>query len=295
MEYLIFSAFCSVGIAHLLKMVVRSELRLAQVLMVNYFVATVAAAAQVSPEVGWVSPFSSPDLWAVGIVTGFIFIGTFFLYGHCVNINGVGLSLAAMRMSLAIPILISVFYFNEQIRFKGLIGMVLVFIALLLMIPKSKQNNIENKVRKKANKVSAYQSGFLLFLLFVLAGFGDTSLKLFERYFIEIAREEMFMSLVFLGAFFMSIAISWHAGAMWPSAFELLFGVLIGIPNLYSSIFMINALTEMDASKAFALVNVTIVVLGALTGYLFWKDKIQTRQLIGLVFGIAASFLLAYA
>lgn len=295
MEYLLFSAFCSVTIAHLLKMVVKSELRLAQVLMVNYFVATVAAAAQVSPETGWVSPFSSPDLWAVGFVTGFIFIGTFYLYGYCVNVNGVGLSLAAMRMSLAVPVLISVFYFNEQIRIRGVLGMALVFIALLLMIPKSTKKKSESDVQLKAKKVSAYQSGFLLFLLFALAGFGDTSLKLFERYYIEIAREEMFMSLVFLGAFFMSIAISLHAKTILPTAFELLFGVLIGIPNLYSSIFMINALTEMDASRAFALVNVSIVVLGALTGYLFWKDKMQTRQLVGLTFGIAASFFLAYA
>ncbi|MDV7394039.1 hypothetical protein RZS08_21850, partial [Arthrospira platensis SPKY1] len=66
MLYLLLSALCSVGIAHLLKLVLRSELRLPQVLMVNYFVATIVAAAQVSPTNGFVPPLAALDMWAVG-------------------------------------------------------------------------------------------------------------------------------------------------------------------------------------------------------------------------------------
>lgn len=295
MEFIAISALCSVLIAHLLKMVIRSELRLSHVLMVNYFVATIAAAAQVSPQHGFVSPFVAYDMWAVALITGFIFIGTFYLYGYCVDINGVGLSLAAMRMSLAIPVFISVYFFNELLNLKGLIGFISVFIALLLMIPKANNKEKKQFIKFKFDKISAYQSGLFLFLLFMLTGFGDSSLKLFERYYTEIAREEMFMAIVFFGAFLMSIAVSWNIGKKWPNIYEILFGIFIGIPNLYSSIFVIRALSELDASKVFALVNVSIVVLGALTGRLIWKDQMQKRQLIGLGLGLIASFLLAYA
>jgi drug/metabolite transporter (DMT)-like permease len=258
--------------------------------MVNYFVAVIVAAAQISPNGGFVGPFQAADMWAVGMLTGFIFIGTFFLYGYCVDINGVALSLAAMRMSLAIPIGVSVFFFQEEVSVKSILAIALVFVALLLMIPKAQANDKNTRLAK----ADMYRSGLILFLLFVLAGFGDSSLKLFERYFMERAREEMFMALVFSGAFLMSLIISSQSGSLMPKPFELLFGVLVGVPNLYSSIFVIQALTQMPASQVFSLVNIIIVVLGALSGWLIWKDRLQPRQIAGLLFGIIASYLLAY-
>lgn len=287
MEFIVLSALCSISIAHLLKLTLKLNLRLSHVLMVNYFVATITAAAQVNPSL---NSIGTPDMWAVGLITGIIFIGTFFLYGYCVNINGVGLSLAAMRMSLAIPIFVSVIFFKEELGIKAIAGLILVFVALLMMIPKVEKD----EVRKKTKKIGAYHSGLVLFMLFLLAGLGDSSLKLYERYYLEIAREELFMAFVFTGAFVMSLVISIQSGQFAPKPVEMLLGVVVGLPNLYSSIFVIKALTMMDASRVFSMVNLIIVVLGALTGWLFWKDRIQPRQLAGLVIALVASFLLAY-
>jgi multidrug transporter EmrE-like cation transporter len=71
----------------------------------------------------------------------------------------------------------------------------------------------------------------------------------------------------------------------WITSKELSYGILLGLPNLYSSIFLIYALGELNGAVAFTAVNLMNVAGGTLLGKLRWHDQVSKLQWLGL--GIA--------
>jgi len=76
------------------------------------------------------------------------------------------------------------------------------------------------------------------------------------------------------------------------SAKEAGLGAIIGIPNLYSSIFLIYALAQIDGAIAYPLVNTLSVGAGAALGFWIWKDTVSPLQWIGIAVAVLAIVLL---
>ncbi len=113
--YLLLSSVCSLLIAHLLKLTEVKKLRTLNTLMVNYLVAFMVAfgvgfTEQQSAE--WVVIPSVPVLLFC-LVVGAFFIGNFIAYSKSVHANGMGISVAAMRLSLLVPVMLSVLAYSE--------------------------------------------------------------------------------------------------------------------------------------------------------------------------------------
>ena len=77
--------------------------------------------------------------FALAMVVGFIFIANFFIYSKSVSKNGVGISVAAMRMSLLIPVLLSTIWYLEMMSTRQWIGFATVLIALFLLLPNKRK------------------------------------------------------------------------------------------------------------------------------------------------------------
>src|SRR5690625_7400546 len=83
--------------------------------------------------------FLSISHYSVGIgllafTTGWLFIANFFIYSQSVRHNGLGLSVAAMRVSLLIPVLLSAFWYGEPLgtlQWGGLVLLVPILVPLL--------------------------------------------------------------------------------------------------------------------------------------------------------------------
>ena len=276
--YLILSVLCSLIIVHLLKVVKYRQARMLPVLTVNYLVATVVASIS-SLDSAIVSRLPIWLILLTGIV-GALFILNFIVYGSSVNRNGVGVSVTAMRLSLVIPVLVSIIGYSERINFLIITGLVGVFAALFLLS------------RVSGQKKEADWKPLLLIVLFLGTGFSDAALKIFRENGAGFINQDMFMAGVFGTAFLMGIAglILRHQYQIGLN--EIGLGVMIGIPNLYSSIFMIMALKYIGGAIAFSIVNILIVAGGTILGYVYWKDKITKRQLWGIMLGIASIVLM---
>ena len=270
--FIVLSSFCSVLIAHLLKVTEFKKLGTTKVLTVNYVVASLVAF--LSPVGAAEFDFSVDKAWpalVLAVIVGFIFIANFFIYSKSVSKNGVGISVAVMRMSLLIPVLLSTFWYMELMSIRQWIGFVTVIVALFLLLPNKRTMLREPK-----------SAAWLLILLFLGTGLGDGSLKVFEVDYSSYLTKEQFMGTVFLSATIVGFTAVIIDGDLKFSGQELLLGILVGIPNLYSAIFLIEALEVMNGAVAYSVVNILTVLGATVLGMIRWGDIVTPAQWAGI-------------
>ena len=62
---------------------------------------------------------------------------------------------------------------------------------------------------------------------------------------------------------------------------ELLYGSLLGIPNFFSSLFLLNALRSIPGVIVFPSYSVATILVVALAGLLFFRERLSKKQLLG--------------
>ncbi|NIT60498.1 MAG: EamA family transporter, partial [Aliifodinibius sp.] len=122
--------------------------------------------------------------------------------------------------------------------------------------------------------------------------FADASLKIYEEEFSTNLNELTFMGLVFLGAFIIGLIVAFLRKGPLVTKKEALLGAAIGIPNLYSSIFLIYALGGISGSVAYPVVNILNVLGGTFLGLIIWNDQVSTKQWMGIATAVIAIILL---
>lgn len=280
--YLVLSSACSLMIAHLLKVTEVKQLRTLNTLSVNYLVAAIfAILVGLNGKSGFREIDQTVVLIVFCVIVGAFFISNFVAYSKSVHHNGVGITIAAMRLSLLIPVAISIYWYLEYLDTLEITGIIGVFGAMVLLIPR--QNNI---------KVGSLNASWLLILVFLLSGFADASLKIYQEEYSTNLNELTFMGFVFLGAFVIGLALSLIRKGPLITKQEALLGAIIGIPNLYSSIFLIYALGGISGSIAYPVVNILNVLGGTLLGLFIWDDTVSSKQWIGISIAIIAIILL---
>jgi len=279
--FILLSSVCSVAIAHFLKVTEFKKLDTVKVLTVNYIIA--ASVAFLTPSGAEVPSNLSEQIPAIllALIVGVIFIVNFFIYSKSVSKNGVGISVAAMRISLLIPVLLSTIWYLEHLEIWQWIGIGTVFIALFLLLP--------NKRRMIREPLSA---AWLLVLLFVGTGLGDGSLKIFEEDFSQMLTKEQFMGTVFLSSTVVGFIVIFVRGKFKFTGQEILMGALIGVPNLYSAIFLIEALELMNGAIVYSTINILTVLGATLLGMMRWGDTLTSIQWAGIVVTIISIILL---
>jgi len=279
--YLVLSSACSLTIAHLLKMTEVKGVRTLNTLTFNYLAAFIVALGIGLGEPNGDMLTGGHYLLAFCILVGAFFIGNFMVYGKSVHTNGVGVTIAAMRLSLLIPVIISILLYGEYLNLNKVLGIALVLGALLLLIP-----------RKSGLRIGKINASWLLLITFLLSGFADASLKIYQEQFSSNIGELTFMGLVFIGAFIIGIIACMYRSGPIITRKELILGIGIGIPNLYSSIFLIYALNGISGAVAFPVVNTINVLGGTLLGLIIWDDNVSSKQWMGIAIATVAIILL---
>lgn len=279
--YLLLSVSCSLIIAHLLKATEDKGLRTLNVLTFNYLVAFVIAFLyRLESPLVWISRMT-PVVWLVAVVVGSMFIANFVVYSKSAHRNGVGVSVAAMRLSLLIPVLLSILMYKEVLSAGQSAGILMVFGALFLLMP-----------RKQKLADTDIQRAWMLWFLFICTGLTDGSLKIYEEDFSAQLSEGAFMGLVFLTAFIIGAVLCWKREGRWITRREAIMGTAIGVPNLFTSIFLIYTLQYLEGAVTYTAVNLLTVLGGTILGKVRWKDQVSRLQWIGIATAIVAITLL---
>lgn len=206
----------------------------------------------------------------LGLFNGFLYLAGFVLLQINVKRNGVVMSSTFMKLGVLVPMVVSIGFFGEKPAAVQVLGFVLAIAAIVLI-------NFE-----KEQTTMGFKAGLILLLL--AGGGGDAMSKVFEVLG-NPQLSEQFLLYTFGSALILCVALMVLKKEK-PGKMELLFGLLIGIPNFYSAKFLLKALGSVPAVITYPTYSIATIVVVSLTGVLFFKEKVGKRQKIamGIIF-----------
>ena len=212
----------------------------------------------------------------MSLLNGAIYLGGFMLFQHSTRKNGVVLSSIFMKLGLLVPMAMSILVFREFPSALQLLGFGLAVAAILLI-------NYQKGSQKGNLAIS-------LLLLLLLAGCGDAMSKIFNMVG-NAALEDQFLLFTYGTAFLLCSTVMF-AKLEKPGLAECIYGALIGIPNFFSTKFMLAALIDIPAVVAFPTFSVATMLTVTLAGTAFFREKLSKNQWIALAIILVALALL---
>lgn len=274
MLYLILAFLTSALVSILMRLSENYSKNSISTLAMNYLMCCIMAALYTGPTRLFPAAEGFGLTLGLGAIGGVCFLGSFWLLQVNIRKNGMVLPTTFMKLGIIIPTLMSVIFFGEAPRLVQVIGMAAALVAIVVMQGKGGQA----------------QNTFLLLMLLLVTGFSNAMSKIFEEIG-PAAYSDQFLFYIFVTALILcALLCIWRRQKL--TLADALCGLALGIPNYLSSRFMLLSLSEIPAVVAYPTYSVASIVIVALVGVLFFKEKLDRRKLIGLGIILAALVLL---
>lgn len=302
MIYLLLAVLCSSSIALIFKFSESNNLNRYVVTTANYFTAAAVSLFLIFNQGIKFFDFNQSDFrnnfsqvifkgeglfsaqssqqWAtvVGLTAGIFFFTSFIYYQKSVRENGASLAGTFGKLGILIPMLFAIVIWQEYPEDLQWIGILLAIISIVLV------NFPFNKNWRQALRLN-------LIFLFLYGGIAEFSNKIFQKYAL-VDYKVLFLFWVFFSAFLISFFYSLKKVKHFPKKLELLTGFAVGIPNLFSSFFLISALNYLKTAVVFPIFSAGSIVLITAAGYLFFGEKLKTKEWASILMTVIALILI---
>jgi len=218
-----------------------------------------------------------------GAILGILFVLSFFAFARAIRLAGTSLSALSSRLSVIIPLLLSIIVYNEDPTISQIFGIILTFVTILFFYFSLKDPHSQSL------KPADY-----FYLIAVLLGIGvnDFCMKVFQQW--RPGMEKPFFLLSIFGFAFIyssGYVISRKIPIRRPT---LILGAGLGIPNIFSSFFLLSALNELPGIIVYPITNIGIIVLTTLSALWIWHEYINKPGRWALICGVTAIVLLSF-
>lgn len=283
MEMIVAAACCSVLVSIVLKYLKAKGFDVFQMIAWNYLSASILCFYWFKTDITHIS-FNHTPWWLI-LILAILLPSIFLCLAKSLQFAGILKTEIAQRLAVILSLLAAYFIFGEHFSQIKLLGVGLGIIAILAIII----GQATEKASKGLNLKSA------LFLFSVWAGYAaiDVLLKYSSSLGLQSA---VTLNLAFIGAFILSIAYIAVTQPNWQPK-NIFTGLVLGVLNFANIALYVKAHMMFKETPAivFAGMNILVVVLGVLSGVIFFKERLQAYTWIGLVSGIVAVLCLAKA
>lgn len=276
---LVMAVFCSTSIALLLKFNNTKSGNEVILLSSNYFVASLIAIMLFFSDV---NSQISVQTFLFGSMLGVMFVFSFFSFAKAVEAAGTALASVSSRLSVIISITLSIIIYKEIPNVFQAIGFVTAFITLYFFY--------RSLTYKRVRKLEKIHYVYLLVVL-VGIGFNDFLLKVFNQW--RPSEEKSFFLLSIFGSAFIYTLVYSLVKKYRIEKKTIITGAILGVPNVFSSFFLIDALKQIPAIIVFPSSNISIIILTAIGAFLFWKETLNNYGKIALLIGLISIGLLS--
>ncbi|MDC1237815.1 DMT family transporter [Polaribacter sp.] len=286
MIFLLLSILFSTGLFVIFKYFGIYKIDVLKAIFINYIVAFSMgfffAERQIPISEIYLEPWFSGALFL-----GVLFVSIFFVMAMTAQKNGVSVTSIAGKMSVVVPVIFGIMLYNESVTFLKIVGIIMALIAVYLSSVK------EEKSEKNGTLL-------LPILLFIGSGTIDTLLKYIQENYVADEDVSIFSGSLFgiAGVFaFLILVIKTIKKRASFGYKNIIAGIILGVPNYYSIIFLIKALQNknFESSTLFTINNVAIVVVSTLVGLFFFKEKFSIKNKIGVAMAILGIILVTIA
>lgn len=280
MIYIFLTILCSTSIGLILKFSDTRKGNPILLLSANYFIASLISFIFMIRENSFTFSWQT---FIFGALLGILFVLAFFIFAKAVGSAGAALSSVSSRISVIIPITLSILIFNEEPNHYQLIGFFFTVVTIILFyfsVRGLNQGNLH------------FTDYFYLFALLAGIGINDFCMKVFQDLRPE-NEKALFLFSIFTFAFIYTISIILYKKIPFERK-TIYTGLILGIPNIFSSYFLLAALAGVSAIVVYPVVNIGVILLTTFGAILLWKEKIGFFGFLSLLSGMVAIFLLSF-
>lgn len=229
--------------------------------------------------------------WAC--VMGVLFVSIFNVVGITAQKINVAVASVANKLSLIIPVVLSVYLYGETVQGWKLAGVLLALLAVVLTCYQSKGKNAQ-----KLTGIKKWEY-FLPLILFIGSGLLDALINHVQKQYVTDANRNAYLISGFLSAGvigFTVLFIQYARGRQQFAFKHVLAGVLIGIPNYFSIWFLVRFLKESpwQSSASIPVNNMGIVLFSSIMAWLLFKEKLSKLNWAGIALSVIAIYLIAF-
>jgi drug/metabolite transporter (DMT)-like permease len=276
MLYLTFAILSGVITAAVMKASETAGRSSVAVALVNYCIAALVMFA------AWVAHGGVP-LSLITVVCG-IYGGITWTFGLvlsmvAIRLFGVAISAAVGRVGIVLPIVLSIAIWLEIPSVVQVVGIALAVVAITFL---------SLRVVLKGRGVR-WRDMLVLLGLWVVAGAAQFASKLYAQ---VCPQDEKSGYLVVLFVVACCISFTWLKllrGAIRRG--DIAYGVGVGVPNSIGGFFLVSSLHVLPGIVVFPTLGAARVLLVALLGVLFWRERLGVKGAIGIAAAIAALIL----
>lgn len=275
---LILTILCSTTIALILKFNDTRKGSELVLLMGNYFVASIITTILIVYNNDF--NYSNETLF-LGLILGATFVYVFFAFAKAVSAAGTPLASLSSRLSVVIPVFMSILIYSEIPDTSDIFGFIFAVSTIILFYFSLKSN--------KEKKLTLIEYSYLIILLIGI-GLNDFGMKIFQQWR-PSEEKSFFLFTIFTSAFiYTALVILLKKIRIKPKDF--LRGNLLGVPNIFSSFFLIGALNSLPGIIVYPLTNIGIIILTTILAMIIWKESLDKYGYFALATGIIAILLL---
>ena len=246
-------------------------------LAANYVICMLLAAIFIGPGNLLPKTEGIGPVLGMGAINGFFYMISLVIMQQNIKRNGVVLPSVFSRLGgLVVPLGVAIVLFSEIPKTTQTIGSVLALLSILVI-----------SYEKQQTKAGAK---WLLFLMFITDGMAAVMSKVFEQTANQVLSDH-FLLYTFAAALILCIAVILYNKEK-IGLIDVVYGICVGVPNFFASRFMLQALVELPAVVVYPIRGVGGIVLIALVGVLFFKEKLKKHQWLAMIVVLAAVALL---
>lgn len=212
---------------------------------------------------------------------GIFFIVVFNLLALGAQKVGLAISTVANKMSVVIPVMFAFIVMNNSISVLKITGILLALIGVYFTSTDGRKLSFNKKYL------------WLILIIFFGQGVADCIFQYAQFFHVPPEHAKIFLATMFGAAFCTGIVML--SAKLIANKTQLQFksiywGILLGIPNFLTVYYFFRALESevLEASQVYPILNMGVIVLSALTGLFFFKERLSKLNWIGVLLSILA-------
>lgn len=216
-----------------------------------------------------------------------LFIGLFLLMGISSQKNGVASTSIAVKMSMAVSLIIMIIAYKEDVSWMKVVSIGLAILGVYLV------SSSKNEGKKQDGR-------WMLIVLFIGSGALDFTLNFVQKEVLQELSASLFSAIGLglaglIGSLILIIRLL--KGRARLQLKNVIAGIILGIPNYFSIYLLMVSYksTGWTDSTVLAITNVGVVLISAMIGFIAFKESAGLRKIIGLIAAISAIVYLYFA
>jgi drug/metabolite transporter (DMT)-like permease len=280
MTFIFLSLAATLGIFIIFKNLYVRKISLTKAVTINYLFCTLTGLLFHFQEFARLPLDTNFSWFPFSIMLGALFIFSFFLIGKTTAEYGISVVSISTKVSLIIPVLLSIFWLKSVDLNFYLLAALVASIPTIVLIS-----------LKKGEKKEIPSLVYLPITVFFLTGIIDGGINTLSFYYSDSHSFIFFPETAFFFAGLFGILFyllktegsrEWKRMDLWIS------GAALGFVNFFSIEFLIRGLEDFNHNGAlvFPFLNVGIIFFSSLLGRGLFKEKLSNWNLVGLALAI---------